>query len=242
MLTSDNSCEDPYDSPTVLKIQDYTQWHTYAIEWSPSRIIWYVDGAIFKYFKNSLIVSPTSVIFNLAVQKGKTTTAPAVMEVDYVKVYELKKDCDQFINSVNYPFSTYNNREKNFIKIGEASGINTLPVGQNVILRASQYIDFAGDFSVPIGASLYADVNHECSTDLITSCTQVFNPCHYNFSVYDNSIRHEINLGGGSCDAIINPVSTPVQLKATNDILLEAGVTITTANTSYSELKIVPCQ
>ncbi len=242
-LGPDGNCNDPYDEGSVLSIQDYTQWHTYGLEWSPSKIVWYVDGYPIKYYLNSQITAPTTIILNLAVNKGVSVTSsfPADMLIDYVRVYELKKDCNDYINAFTYDFLTYNNREKNFIKIGEGGGVNVLPIGQDIKLRASQYVDFSGDFSVPLGAALYADANHECSTDLSINCTQAFNPCNYNFASYNNSIKQMINLGNGTCNETINSTSTPIILQATSEIVLRSGVSINTANTTYTEMKIVSC-
>ena len=209
----DGTCDDPYADGSVSIIQDYTQWHTYSIEWSPSRIIWYVDNYPVRYYQNSGITALTTVILNLAINPYVSVTSgfPADMLVDYVKVYELNSDCNDFINATNYDFSTYNNVEKNFIKIGQESGNNSLSNGQDVNLRASQFIEISGDFHVPVGASLYLDANKDCSTELELKCTQTFNPCAYDFSNYDNTVKKRIELGNNGCNITITPT--------TNDIL-----------------------
>ena len=180
---------------------------------------------------------------NLAINPWVTVTSsfPADMLIDSFKVYKLKEDCSDFINSTNYNFSTYNNVEKNFINIGQGGGSNSLSVGDNVILRASQYIDISGDFYVPVGASFYVDANKDCSTDLGIQCTQTFNPCMYNFSNYDNTVKQIIDLGDNGCIINIIPASNNISLEATDQIILKPSETITPIPGKSVDLKIVTC-
>jgi beta-glucanase (GH16 family) len=237
------ACNDPAADYSVLQIQDFTQWHTYGIEWSPSRIIWYVDGYAVKVYRNSQITAPTRIILNLAFKGSVSGSFPLNMLVDYVRVYDLNKDCNDFINSSTYDYMTYNNVEKNFIKIGEGGGVNSVPTGLDIFLRASQYVDFAGDFWVPSGAGIYADANSECSTALGLQCTQTFNPCTYNFAGYDNLVKNVIQLGYGSCNTSVTPpASNDILLKATNTISLGPGVSIIPTTAHNINLSITTCQ
>jgi beta-glucanase (GH16 family) len=236
-----DECTDPYALPSTLMIQDYTQWHTYGIEWSPSKIVWYIDNYPSRYYFNSQITAPTSIILNLAVNNGYAPSSPADMLVDYVRVYQLNKDCDDVINTSTYDFLLYNNREKNFIDIGSGGGTNSLPVGQDITLRASQYINFSGDFTVPEGAALYADANHECPIDKSADCSLTFNPCVYDFSGYDNTVKQKIVIGSTGCPATITPVSTTITFQAVNEIDLGADAVIIPTSSLPVELKIVTC-
>ncbi|MFL5751906.1 MAG: family 16 glycosylhydrolase [Bacteroidia bacterium] len=236
-------CNDPNSAPSVMYIQDYTQWHTYGIEWSPSRIIWYVDDYAVKYYMNSQITAPTRIILNLAIKPDVPLSGslPQDMLVDYVRVYDMNKDCNDLINSSNYNFLSYNNIEKNFIKIGEGGGVNSVPVGQDVFLRASQYIDFAGDFSVPSGAGIYADANKQCSTDLGINCTLDFNPCTYNFSGYDNSVKRDIDLGYGCNVTVTPPAGNDILLYVTDAVNLGPGVSIVPTSIHSVNIKVTTC-
>lgn len=237
-------CSDPYASGAVSSIQDYTQWHTYGIEWSPSRIIWYLDGYPIRYYTNSQIVAPTSIILNLAINPNVTVTSsfPADMLVDYVKVYTMNEDCDDYINTTNYDFSLYNNVEKNYIRIGDGGGNNSIQVGDDVKLRASQYVEISGNFEVPLGASFYMDANKDCLLDLGRQCSELFNPCTYNFATYDNSVKSKIELGGGGCTInIVPPTSSDIVLQATAEVHIQPGITITPIPGHSVELKIVSC-
>ncbi|MGH3588831.1 MAG: glycoside hydrolase family 16 protein [Pseudonocardia sp.] len=77
---------------------DFSQWHTFAMDWLPDRITWYVDGVKqFETFDRNVI--PTSPM-HLAIQldmgpyeewilaPDETTPAEVSLEVDRVRVYE----------------------------------------------------------------------------------------------------------------------------------------------------------
>ncbi|WP_034770078.1 carbohydrate binding domain-containing protein [Exiguobacterium artemiae] len=87
------------------------QWHTYAVEWEPGELRWYVDGNLYQtqndwYSKGKNTATNYSypapfdqnfyLVMNLAVggwfdgEVDETTRFPAEMEVDYVRVYDLK--------------------------------------------------------------------------------------------------------------------------------------------------------
>lgn len=88
------------------------KWHTYALEWEPGELRWYVDGQLYQtqnkwYSKgkdnaaNYSYPAPFDqefyLVMNLAVggwfdgEVDETTKFPSQMEVDYVRVYDLKK-------------------------------------------------------------------------------------------------------------------------------------------------------
>ena len=77
---------------------DFSQWHTFAMDWLPNRITWYVDGV--KQFETTdRNVIPTSRM-HLAIQldmgpyeewilaADETTPAEVSLEVDWVRVYQ----------------------------------------------------------------------------------------------------------------------------------------------------------
>lgn len=90
--------------------EDYTGYHTYAVEWEPGEIRWYVDGELYQTLndwfskgknKGDRYAFPAPfdqefyLILNLAVggwyggNPDETTEFPGKMEVDYVRVYDL---------------------------------------------------------------------------------------------------------------------------------------------------------
>jgi len=89
---------------------DYTDYHTYSVEWEPGEIRWYVDGELYQTLNNWFSKGEDEaanytypapfdqefyLIMNLAVggwyggNADETTPFPGIMEVDYVRVYEL---------------------------------------------------------------------------------------------------------------------------------------------------------
>jgi beta-glucanase (GH16 family) len=85
--------------------QSTTDFHTYALEWEPGEIRWYIDDALTltqnRWFtKRGTYPAPFNkkfyIIMNLAVggffdgEPDESTVFPGIMQVDYVHVYELK--------------------------------------------------------------------------------------------------------------------------------------------------------
>lgn len=146
----------------IHQINDYTQWHKYAIEWSPSKIIFYVDDKVVRVSKNNGLYDINmehSIKLSLSMDPNNSSSfshLPAKMFVDYVKVYKLNEDC--FNNTVlgpSYNYSNYMNSVKNTISINN----NSLTVGENISLRASNWIHVSGNFLVPVGSDFFMDVN-----------------------------------------------------------------------------------
>jgi len=152
------------------------QWHTYAVEWSPSKIIWYVDGFPIRTFNQTgqtdpatgmpiYPIDPVRIILNFAIEPwslpDNTTPFPSEMRVDYVRVYQLdNSQCSTTdMNVCNYNFSTHDNKVKKNVIIGNGTCTNSLSTGDDVYIRASEGILINGDFTVPVGGELYLDVN-----------------------------------------------------------------------------------
>ncbi|WP_246944893.1 carbohydrate binding domain-containing protein [Bacillus pinisoli] len=87
-------------------------WHTYSLEWEPGELRWYVDGKLYqtqnnwyskgrnnatKYAYPAPFDQNFHLIMNLAVggwfdgDPDESTIFPKKMEIDYVRVYDLKK-------------------------------------------------------------------------------------------------------------------------------------------------------
>jgi beta-glucanase (GH16 family) len=69
-------------------------FHTFAVDWEPGTIVWYVDGVERARTSKGVPDEPMYLIANLAVggdwpgNPDATTTFPAVMEIDYIRVYQ----------------------------------------------------------------------------------------------------------------------------------------------------------
>jgi beta-glucanase (GH16 family) len=70
-------------------------WHTFAIDWQPDKLVWYIDGVErWRYTDVTYIPSvPMYLLINLAVGgdwpgiPDENTTFPAYYEIDYVRVW-----------------------------------------------------------------------------------------------------------------------------------------------------------
>jgi beta-glucanase (GH16 family) len=106
-------------------------FHTFAIEWEPGEIRWYVDDTLFLTTTDQDIPADTAWVFdhpfylilNLAVggtwpgSPDETTVFPQVLEVDYVRVYQAQDTAERFNASfvddfsgwemVRLPFSSF---------------------------------------------------------------------------------------------------------------------------------------
>jgi beta-glucanase (GH16 family) len=83
----------------------YNTFHSYAIEWTPERMDFYVDSSLYNHIQNEHKTTaewpfdePFYLLLNIAVggnlggKKGVDTTVfPGTMEVDYVRVYKSVK-------------------------------------------------------------------------------------------------------------------------------------------------------
>ncbi|HEY0814151.1 MAG TPA: glycoside hydrolase family 16 protein [Pseudonocardia sp.] len=78
---------------------DYTQWHTFAVDWLPNQITWYVDGTAVYKVTNRARIPDTSMHLAIQLDEGPvkdwifppdTTTPPQIrLQVDWVHVYAL---------------------------------------------------------------------------------------------------------------------------------------------------------
>ena len=137
-------------------VDDYREWHKYGLEWSPSKLIWYVDDQIVRVAPNPGINIPTRIILNLALNPSISPLSrlsfPSEMKIDYVKTYDLRRDCANDLLMCNYNFSNHDNMVKKSITIGDGSCSNSLNTSDNVFLRSSEGVTINGDFTVPLGA------------------------------------------------------------------------------------------
>jgi beta-glucanase (GH16 family) len=73
---------------------DFTQgFHAFAVNWTPSAIIWYVDGVERARSENGVPAQPMFLLANMAVggdwpgDPDESTPFPSFFEIDYIRVY-----------------------------------------------------------------------------------------------------------------------------------------------------------
>lgn len=71
-------------------------FHTFAIDWEPDHLIWYVDGVERRRVTSNIPANPMHMIANLSVgapgawsgTPNRYTVFPAQLKIDYIRVYE----------------------------------------------------------------------------------------------------------------------------------------------------------
>lgn len=71
-------------------------WHTFAVDWEPDAIVWYVDGVERRRFTNASVIprKPMYLLLTLAVggdfpgPPRRSTPFPSFLEVDWVRVWK----------------------------------------------------------------------------------------------------------------------------------------------------------
>lgn len=85
------------DSPGSWVGPDFSaDWHTYAVDWEPHSITWYIDGVARRTFTDQDLIpaAPMYLVANLAVggswpgSPDASTHFPAAFEIDYVRVWQ----------------------------------------------------------------------------------------------------------------------------------------------------------
>lgn len=139
-----------------------TEFHLYAIEWTPTQIDFYVDSQNYFSFSNNNAGSatypfdkPFNIILNLAVGGGwvgnpnLTTVFPAIMEVDYVRVYQYFDDAAiNGADDITYFGSDISYLAPNIIGAGyswEVPGNAQIVSGQNTNQINVDWNYFGGD-------------------------------------------------------------------------------------------------
>jgi beta-glucanase (GH16 family) len=87
------------DSSVYTSLKQPNAWHTYAVNWQPGRIDWYIDGVLRKSVVSKHVPSkPMEVIANLAVggklpgNPNNASVFPASLQIDYIRIYKLTKN------------------------------------------------------------------------------------------------------------------------------------------------------
>lgn len=101
LLTSHwkNAAGRPQKDSSTIAGPDFTVgWHTYAVNWQPDSVKWYIDGVLKKTVTGIAVPHvPMEIILDLAIggmlpgNADASTPFPRTLQIDYVRVYELRK-------------------------------------------------------------------------------------------------------------------------------------------------------
>lgn len=153
--------------PAVSYNTDLTDWHVFACEWLPESIIWYCDGNIVNEYHNpdSIPHHHLSLITNYAIDRYALQSHSvygypewqdsASMVIDYIKIHQLKWNCDtdaQIACQSDLDGFVYEVKKNIFI----TSSIGSVQVGNSdkVTFRATDSFDITGPFQVNSGGEM----------------------------------------------------------------------------------------
>jgi len=186
-----------------------TEFHVYAIEWTEEQIDFYVDEQKYYTFSNDLSGSatwpfnqPFYVILNLAVGGGwvgeptNSTIFPAVMEIDYVRVYQTINDI-----SISGPdFVFYDNQGVSYstADITGASYLWSVPSDAQIV-SGQNTNQIQIDWGI-IGGNLSVDVNTNDESINIEYSVEV-SPNLINNSSFEKGVKYWEKAGSLPAEA-----------------------------------------
>lgn len=149
---------------SLSSVDDYTQYHNYAVEWTPTRLIYYIDG---KVVRNTLheekITRPLNIIFSIGFSdflKPDTSDFPVSMYIDWVKAYQREDLCIVDIDTCNFEFPKTGYYTWKKFSLGGDGCVNSILPGSNIAIKAADGIELEGDLTFPAGAEVLLDSDH----------------------------------------------------------------------------------
>lgn len=149
----------------------FADFHTFAMKWTPSEISYLKDDEVyFTSYNHPDSMVPLSIIVdvNLPTQGNypdNNSLLPYDYEIDYVKVWQPRVNCDSII-SCNFSDTNYNNTKVKNISIGGSGCTADVSSSGNVALKANEYIEFKEGFTVELGGEMSAETE-PCYTPLL---------------------------------------------------------------------------
>jgi beta-glucanase (GH16 family) len=159
----------PYNGP------DYTTGqHTYAVDWRPGVIVWYVDGVERHRVSDSVTSKPMYILANLAVggswpvPPDSTTPFPSYYDIDYIRAYQYDSMPAGDVNPIDYGIptaSTYTPSAGSTVNVTARLQVNE-PQPSGLLIQAILYdesvmheiVNMNWTSSVPLGTGA---VEHE---------------------------------------------------------------------------------
>ena len=137
-------------------------YYIYAAEWTPHMVIFYRDNVLQSIVKGNIVPDlPMKVILNLAIDPwtppDSNTFSEKSLDVEYVKIYSLKRNCNDSVVCSNFNFVGY---DYSLVKLYRISN-SVVPLNIPVTLRATDEIELQAGFEVPDGAEFCAMIT-EC--------------------------------------------------------------------------------
>lgn len=141
----------------------FLDFHKYAVEWLPDRIIFYFDEHPFyiSYNHPKMIMNSQFVVIDQQIDGNTSlypdTPLPQFMTIDYFRYYRLNvSHCGETASiQNNHQLNNFTQGVRKNIIIGDGTSSIYLSPGDKKTFRASNEIIINGSFEVPIGCELY---------------------------------------------------------------------------------------
>lgn len=138
------------------------EFHTFACEWTPYYINFYCDNTLIKRTESEYCgkLQPMIMYVTMGIENGKfgdkenyvsrNTNWPYSYQIDYIRYYTMKMDCKTVVNKSNFDFAKFDYAVKKSITLKNS----TVPQNGKYTLRATDFIELQGEFTVPLGSEL----------------------------------------------------------------------------------------
>lgn len=161
--------------------QDMTGWHVFSCEWLPERVTFYRDGQFVSQENDSIPSHPLTLKTTYSIDRyifldykddedfGDTLEwrGTDTMYVDYIKVLQLKCDCDaDKVIACQTDLDTLNFKVKKSYNISSANGNVKVRDTDKVTFRSTDYFEITGPFQTDIGGELTV-IMQECPDNTI---------------------------------------------------------------------------
>ncbi|MDL2227925.1 glycoside hydrolase family 16 protein [Odoribacter sp. OttesenSCG-928-L07] len=136
-------------------------FHKFAVIWTPKYVNVLFNGtSVYEIVEPEYIPSHPMVLF-LTFQidawggaPNSSTSFPLYWQFKNFKYYRLKTDCSHGITQTNFDFVSHANKYK--VQKFYSLTNSTVPNNKNIVLRATDYIELKGEFTVPLGSTFTA--------------------------------------------------------------------------------------
>ena len=144
---------------------DFSSFHIFSALWTPQKIEFFLDGNLYvstNLHVQDLLNMPLIIDVNFPLHTmcqlldPANTQLPYNYEIDYIRVYQLKSNCNTDYNICSYNNINYAHYKS--ISIG-GSGCNVVvPSGQKLNLISSEGVNIISNFTVELGGEFSFDV------------------------------------------------------------------------------------
>ncbi len=134
-------------------------FHKYAVIWTPGYVQYLLDDQpVYEVVNQSYIPTHSMYVF-LTFQidtdnraPDASTTFPLFWRYKNFKYYKLKTDCNTSIVQSNFNFINHDYKVYKSYTLTNS----TVPANFNIVLRAKDYIQLNGEFTIPLGSTFTA--------------------------------------------------------------------------------------